>query len=355
MSVLVDDLLLLARLDQGRPLERVTGRPRRAWSPTPSRRPGPSTTSRPISFDVRRPGASWSGDAARLRQVVDNLLQQRRWSTRRRARRSTCAVRARRVAAPWCTVADEGPGLERRAGGARLRPLLPGQRGPHRVGQRARAVDRGRAGRRPRRAAPSVESTPGAGCDVRGRAAPRHLGTRRGTPVGGRRPRPPMRRRRRSGHRRRRRTGARPAGRRASEPDDGRARPTCSVADRGAGPARPLRPRPARPGRRLARPSPGSWPPTTGSCSRTVPATAGSGPEPASMEDNAALLADLLVRARRRRRPRWSPTATAAASPCCWRPAVPSWWPASSWSAASAGPTASARSTGSWPCPGWAR
>ena len=50
MGVLVDDLLLLARLDQGRPLERAPhrpGRPRaRTWSPTPawSSRTGPSTS-----------------------------------------------------------------------------------------------------------------------------------------------------------------------------------------------------------------------------------------------------------------------------------------------------------------------
>lgn len=79
MGILVDDLLLLARLDQGRPLERkpvdlvrvvresVDGA--RAIEPD-----------RPIELDV--PGsASVIGDDGRLRQVVDNLLDNVRMHT----------------------------------------------------------------------------------------------------------------------------------------------------------------------------------------------------------------------------------------------------------------------------------
>jgi two-component system OmpR family sensor kinase len=72
MGVLVDDLLLLARLDQGRPLERqpvdlakvVTDAVESARAIEPDR---------PIDLSVNA-SASLVGDEGRLRQVVDNLI-----------------------------------------------------------------------------------------------------------------------------------------------------------------------------------------------------------------------------------------------------------------------------------------
>jgi two-component system, OmpR family, sensor kinase len=71
MSLLVDDLLLLARLDEGRPLDRepveldevVTEAVETAQAVEPGR---------PIALDSR--SAVVLGDRERLRQIVDNLL-----------------------------------------------------------------------------------------------------------------------------------------------------------------------------------------------------------------------------------------------------------------------------------------
>jgi len=72
MGVLVDDLLLLARLDQGRPLERgvvnLTEVAAQAVEAARAVEPG-----RPIEFDGGR-AVSVGGDETRLRQVFDNLL-----------------------------------------------------------------------------------------------------------------------------------------------------------------------------------------------------------------------------------------------------------------------------------------
>src|SRR5438876_5705335 len=78
MSLLVEDLLLLARLDEGRPLERepveldeVVGEAvDTALTVEPER---------PISFDAER--AVVLGDRDRLRQIVDNLLANAREHT----------------------------------------------------------------------------------------------------------------------------------------------------------------------------------------------------------------------------------------------------------------------------------
>jgi two-component system OmpR family sensor kinase len=74
MGLLVEDLLLLARLDQQRPLARsrlTCSRwpPTRCTTPACSRRPGPSTSS-------VQPGAAFLviGDEPRLRQVIGNLM-----------------------------------------------------------------------------------------------------------------------------------------------------------------------------------------------------------------------------------------------------------------------------------------
>ena len=79
MGVLVDDLLLLARLDQQRPLERrevdlvevVDAAVAAARAAAPDRT---------VSTDLP-PGLTVVGDAARLRQVVDNLLTNARLHT----------------------------------------------------------------------------------------------------------------------------------------------------------------------------------------------------------------------------------------------------------------------------------
>ena len=108
MGVLVDDLLLLARLDQGRPLEhdpvdlaRVA-----ADAVDAARAIDPA---RPIELDASAP-AMLPGDAGRLRQVLDNLLENARvhspagTPTRVQVRRDGTDV--------VLTVADEGPGMD---------------------------------------------------------------------------------------------------------------------------------------------------------------------------------------------------------------------------------------------------
>jgi two-component system OmpR family sensor kinase len=72
MGILVDDLLLLARLDQGRPLERdPVDLGRIAGDAVESARA--IEPDRPISLAVSGP-AFVVGDRGRLRQVLDNLL-----------------------------------------------------------------------------------------------------------------------------------------------------------------------------------------------------------------------------------------------------------------------------------------
>ncbi|MGH2573382.1 MAG: sensor histidine kinase [Actinomycetota bacterium] len=107
MGVLVDDLLLLARLDQGRPLEReMVDLGRIAADAVEGARaiePG-----RPIDLEVKGP-AQVVGDEGRLRQVVDNLLDNCRVHTL-----AGTAVRVRVEADHddvLLSVADDGPGL----------------------------------------------------------------------------------------------------------------------------------------------------------------------------------------------------------------------------------------------------
>ncbi len=107
MGVLVDDLLLLARLDQGRPLEREPVDLARiaADAVDGARAIEPD---RPIDLEVSGP-ASVLGDGPRLRQVVDNLLDNVRVHTP-----VGTAVRVkvgRDEDEVVLSVADEGPGL----------------------------------------------------------------------------------------------------------------------------------------------------------------------------------------------------------------------------------------------------
>ena len=107
MTLLVDDLLLLARLDEGRPLEReevrldeLVGEAIDAAQAVEPERP----------IDSRLEAAVVLGDRDRLRQIVDNLLANVRAHTppRTPARVSVAHVDGKAVV----TVADDGPGLD---------------------------------------------------------------------------------------------------------------------------------------------------------------------------------------------------------------------------------------------------
>jgi two-component system OmpR family sensor kinase len=106
MSMLVDDLLLLARLDEGRPLERepvaleeVVGEALETASTV--------DPDRPINFDAVP--APIHGDRERLRQIVDNLLANVRAHTPAGA---PARVRVRREdGSALVEVEDTGPGM----------------------------------------------------------------------------------------------------------------------------------------------------------------------------------------------------------------------------------------------------
>jgi two-component system OmpR family sensor kinase len=106
MSLLVDDLLLLARLDEGRPLERkpvdlaaVVG------EAVDAARGG--EPDRPIEVSVEP--ATVTGDEARLHQVLDNLLANARTHTPAGTPVSVALTRVDGHAE--LSVADHGPGL----------------------------------------------------------------------------------------------------------------------------------------------------------------------------------------------------------------------------------------------------
>jgi two-component system OmpR family sensor kinase len=107
MGVLVDDLLLLARLDQGRPLARepvdLAGVVAEAVEAARAIDP-----ERPIDFQAET-SVEVLGDEGRLRQVVDNLLDNARVHT---PPGTAVHVRARRADdAVLVSVRDDGPGL----------------------------------------------------------------------------------------------------------------------------------------------------------------------------------------------------------------------------------------------------
>jgi two-component system OmpR family sensor kinase len=108
MGVLVDDLLLLARLDQGRPLERRPVDLTRvaADAVADARAVEPE---RSITLEAPEAGVVVLGDELRLRQVAANLL-----ANARRHTPPTAAVRVgvrRDNSSVVLEVADDGPGL----------------------------------------------------------------------------------------------------------------------------------------------------------------------------------------------------------------------------------------------------
>jgi two-component system OmpR family sensor kinase len=108
MGVLVDDLLLLARLDEGRPLRRepVDLRALAADAVADARAAEPR---RPLELDVNGP-VLVSGDDARLRQVLGNLLANVRTHTPVDA---PATVRVHREGDDArLEVRDAGPGLD---------------------------------------------------------------------------------------------------------------------------------------------------------------------------------------------------------------------------------------------------
>lgn len=108
MAVLVDDLLLLARLDQGRPLEResvdVAALARELANDARALEPR-----RPIRLDLPDSALLVTGDEGRLRQLFTNLLGNVRRHT---DAQDPCSVCAHATGSEvTITVADEGPGM----------------------------------------------------------------------------------------------------------------------------------------------------------------------------------------------------------------------------------------------------
>ena len=107
MSVLVDDLLLLARLDDGRPFERVpveldevVGEAVETAHAVDPERP----------IDLQVDPAVVIGDRVRLRQIIDNLLANVRAHTPRDSPVSVTVTRVNGTAE--IAVSDAGPGLD---------------------------------------------------------------------------------------------------------------------------------------------------------------------------------------------------------------------------------------------------
>jgi two-component system OmpR family sensor kinase len=108
MGVLVDDLLLLARLDQGRPLE-LTPLDLDTLVADAVEAARAADPGRPFLFE-HAGSLSVHADAGRLRQAVDNLLNNASVHTPEGS--PVHVALTRRDGSAVLTVADEGPGLE---------------------------------------------------------------------------------------------------------------------------------------------------------------------------------------------------------------------------------------------------
>ncbi len=118
MKTLVEDLLLLARLDEGRPLERRAV-DLVAVCAEAVRTAAAVGAAWPVSLEASGP-VEVVGDGARLRQVVDNLLANVRAHTPE-GTAATVSVSVSEVGEEWprtavLEVADRGPGLGEDAG-----------------------------------------------------------------------------------------------------------------------------------------------------------------------------------------------------------------------------------------------
>ncbi len=109
MGVLVDDLLLLARLDQGRPLEQ---KPVDLVSVVTDAVDAARAIDRDRVLDADVDGPVLViGDAGRLRQVIDNLLENARVHTPS-GTPTRVSLRPDGGGGALLTVADEGPGMD---------------------------------------------------------------------------------------------------------------------------------------------------------------------------------------------------------------------------------------------------
>jgi two-component system, OmpR family, sensor kinase len=109
MGVLVDDLLLLARLDQGRPLEQ---KPVDLVSVVTDAVDAARAIDRERVLDAELDGpATIIGDAGRLRQVIDNLLENARVHTPAGTPTRVTLRAEKEGGGAVLTVADEGPGM----------------------------------------------------------------------------------------------------------------------------------------------------------------------------------------------------------------------------------------------------
>jgi two-component system OmpR family sensor kinase len=107
MSLLVDDLLLLARLDDGRPLER---QPVRLDEVVGEAVETAQTVDPDRPIELRAERAVVEGDRDRLRQIVDNLLANVRAHTPPGTPASVSVTR--RNGSAEIAVTDSGPGLD---------------------------------------------------------------------------------------------------------------------------------------------------------------------------------------------------------------------------------------------------
>ncbi len=138
MKVLVEDLLLLARLDETRPVERapvdLAVLAADACSDAVAADPG-----RPVTLDASGPVIVF-GDEDHLRQAIANLVSNALSHTVAGTPIEVSAARTNGHAS--VVVRDHGEGLDARRARPRLRPVLAGRPGPGGIRLRARPVHR---------------------------------------------------------------------------------------------------------------------------------------------------------------------------------------------------------------------